>query len=294
MDLISYLKKQYRQDTIIYYTREIKNYLANSNNAEKASYTDIMHYLGLLREQQCGRAKIQGALQAIKQYYHYLLATGKRKDHPCRYIVLKDKKNKSIQVQDLFTPEELESLLNRKERYKIMEIRNKVLISLLIYQGLSTSELTALTINDIDLSQGTIYIKSTTYTNSRTIGLQINQIMLLHQYIKEIHPKLLLRCKPSPLGGELEGLLLLTWRGSAESGEGINYLIETYKNLFPGRKLNPTTIRQSVITNLLKQGKDIRIVQVYIGHKSPDTTEKYKQSHTEELQIMINKYHPVK
>lgn len=292
MDLITYLKKQYRPDTVIYYTREIKNYLANSTNAEKASYTDIMHYLRLLREQQCGRAKIQGALQAIKQYYHYLLAVGKRTDHPCRYIVLKDKRNKSIQLQDLFTPQELESLFNRKERYKIMEIRNKVVISLLIYQGLSSSELIMLTLNDINLTEGTIYIKGTTYTNSRTIGLQISQIMLLHQYIKEIHPKLLLRNKK--ITDNSTNNLLLTWTGTPEKGEGIQYLIETYKKLFPGRKLNPTTIRQSVITNLLKQGKDIRMVQVYIGHKSPDTTEKYKQSHTEELQNLINKHHPVK
>jgi len=294
MDLISYLKKQYRQNTIIFHIREIKNYLEYMPKAENASYTDIMNYLGLLREQQCGISKMQGALQAIKQYYYYLLATGKRKDHPCRYIVLKDKRNKSIQLQDLFTPEELESLLNRKERYKIMEIRNKVLISLLIYQGLNSSELIMLTLNDINLAEGTICIKGTTYTNSRTIGLQISQIMLLHQYIKEIHPKLLLRNK-NKLNIELSNFkLLLTWTGTPEKGEGIQYLIETYKKLFPGRKLNPTTIRQSVITNLLKQGKDIRIVQVYIGHKSPDTTEKYKQSHTEELQNLINKHHPIK
>jgi integrase/recombinase XerD len=290
LELKTYLQKRYRPDTVIYYTREINNYLAITTNAEMASYSDVMHYIGILRQQECGTSKIQGALQAIKQYYHYLLHIGKRKDHPCRYIVLKDKKNKSVQLQDLFTPEELESLLNRKERYKIMEIRNKVLISLLIYQGLSTSELIQLKINDIDLVQGTIYIKSTTFTNSRTIGLQINQIMLLHQYIKEIHPKLLLRNKTNFKTFNL----LLTWCGSPETGEGINYLVSTYKNRFPERNINPTTIRQSVITNLLKQGKDIRIVQVYIGHKNPDTTEKYKQSNTEELQSMINKYHPIK
>lgn len=294
MDLNTYLKKRYHRDTIVFYTREIKNYLTTVGNAQKAGYTDIMNYLGSLREQQCGSSKMQGALQAIKQYYHYLLATGKRKDHPCRYIVLKDKRNKSIQLQDLFTPEELETLFIRKERYKIMEMRNKVVISLLIYQGLKISEMTVLTLNDINLSEGTIYIKSSVNTKSRTLGLQISQIMLLHQYIKEIYPKLLSRRKSIFHQEDPEKSLLLTWTGAPENGEGIQYLIETYKKLFPGRKLNPTTIRQSVITNLLKQGKDIRMVQVYIGHKSPDTTEKYKQSHTEELKDLINKYHPIK
>jgi len=294
LDFQTYLQKYYRKDTVIYYTRAINNYLANVQNAETASYTDVLNYIGTLRKEQAGISKTQGTLQAVKQYYHYLLHIGKRNDHPCRYMVLKDKKNKSIQLQDLFTPAELETLLNRTERYKIMEVRNKVLISLLIYQGLSTGELIQLTLNDIDLIKGTVHVKGTTYTNSRTIGLQTNQIMLLHKYIHEVHPKLLLRRKPSPLGGEMERGLLLTWQGSEENGEGINYLTGTYKKQFPGRNINPKTIRQSVITNLLKQGKDVRIVQVYVGHKSPDTTEKYKQSNTEELQHMINKYHPIK
>jgi integrase/recombinase XerD len=294
LDFQTYLQKYYRKDTVIYYTRAINNYLANVQNAETASYTDVLNYIGTLRKEQAGISKLQGTLQALKQYYHYLLHIGKRNDHPCRYMVLKDKKNKHIQLQDLFTPLELETLLNRKERFKIMELRNKVLISLLIYQGLSAGELEQITLTDIDLAQGEIHVKGTAYTNNRTIGLQTNQIMLLHQYMNEVHPKLLLRRKKTLDVGLSNFKLILTWQGTAESKDGINYLVSTYKKQFPDRNINPKTIRQSVITNLLKQGKDVRIVQVYVGHKSPDTTEKYKQSNTEELQHMINKYHPIK
>jgi integrase/recombinase XerD len=35
------------------------------------------------------------------------------------------------------------------------------------------------------------------------------------------------------------------------------------------RNLNAKTIRQSVIANLLKEGKDLRVVQVFAGHKKP-------------------------
>jgi len=62
--------------------------------------------------------------------------------------------------------------------------------------------------------------------------------------------------------------------------------------MFPDRNLNPRTIRQSVITNLLKEGKDLRVVQVFAGHKK-STTEKYRQSGLEELQAAIEKYHPL-
>ncbi|MEN8119752.1 MAG: tyrosine-type recombinase/integrase [Bacteroidota bacterium] len=88
--------------------------------------------------------------------------------------------------------------------------------------------------------------------------------------------------------------LIISKTGKEETGEGISYLLETLKHLFPERKLNPKTVRQSVITNLLKQGNDLRIVQAFAGHKYPSTTEKYRQTGIEELKAGIEKYHPLK
>ena len=56
----------------------------------------------------------------------------------------------------------------------------------------------------------------------------------------------------------------------------VDYLIRTFRHLFPERNLTPMTIRQSVITHLLKAGKGIRLVQTFAGHRKPSTTEKYK------------------
>jgi integrase/recombinase XerD len=67
-----------------------------------------------------------------------------------------------------------------------------------------------------------------------------------------------------------------------------------YKGYYPPRSINCQSIRQSVIANLLKQGADLRVVQVYAGHKSPGTTEKYKQSGVELLKQAIDKHHPLK
>jgi integrase/recombinase XerD len=48
-----------------------------------------------------------------------------------------------------------------------------------------------------------------------------------------------------------------------------------------------------VIANHLKAGKDIRAVQVFAGHKSPMTTERYQQTGIEELTAAVLKYHPL-
>lgn len=59
------------------------------------------------------------------------------------------------------------------------------------------------------------------------------------------------------------------------------------------KKLTPTSIRQSVITNLLSQGNNLRMVQEFAGHKHPDTTEKYRQTGLKALQDAVEKHHPL-
>ncbi|MBK8153289.1 MAG: hypothetical protein IPK61_09705 [Saprospiraceae bacterium] len=45
--------------------------------------------------------------------------------------------------------------------------------------------------------------------------------------------------------------------------------------------------------HLLKQNNDIRIVQVFAGHKRSGSTEQYKQSGLEELKASIERLHPL-
>ncbi len=58
-------------------------------------------------------------------------------------------------------------------------------------------------------------------------------------------------------------------------------------------KMQPLKIRQSVIAHLLKNGNDLRVVQVFAGHKRASATEGYKQSGLEQLKAIIDKLHPL-
>lgn len=293
MTLNEYLQARHTKGTAERYQRDITNYLQVVTEAKaiNATYSDVMDYIEILRNKYSNPETIKVIIHAIKKYYYWLNHTGQRKTHPCRNLKLREKTNRDIQIQDLFTASELELLLERKERYNDLKIKNQVIISLLIYQGLTRNDIVNLTLNDVDLNEGTIYIKADTKTNSRTLQLKTKQIMLLHKYIHESRKELL---KVSPFGGDLEGALILTKLGTPETGEGISYLLETAKRMFPNRNLNTKTIRQSVIANLLKSGHDLRVVQTFAGHKYPSATERYRQTGIEELKAGIEKYHPLK
>jgi integrase/recombinase XerD len=284
-DLENYLNERHTKATVKRYLRDIEIYCKESPNHLTALYSDMMDYIGRLRKRYPNPETIKCTLHGIKKYYSWLVATGQRKDHPCRFLNLKDKKSKDIQLQDLFTAEELELLFEKKERYRDLKTRNQVIIGLLIYQGITTGELTSLELQDISLDTGEIYIKASSKQNSRTLKLKPNQILILHSYINEIRPQL--TRKPTEK-------LIINKLGNPETGEQISYLVSLSKHHFPDRNLNPKTIRQSVITNLLKAGNDLRLVQAFAGHKYPTATEKYKQANTEHLKRQIEKYHPLK
>ncbi|MGD1843400.1 MAG: tyrosine-type recombinase/integrase [Thermonemataceae bacterium] len=283
--LTQYLKEKHAPSTVKRYLREIELFISSLEtllqNPVTANYNQIMVYLGELRHTQ---SNITPCLCAIKKYYSYLVAQGIRKDNPAQAIKLRDHRNRDIQLQDLFTPQELALLLERKERYPLLKNRNQLILSLLIYQALTNGDIINLTLDDLDLAEGKIHIKAARKTNARTLLLQPKQVYLLMNYLQTDRPQLL---------KEQTSQLIISSRGHAETGEGISYLVETCKGFFPNRKLNAKTIRQSVITNLLKSGKDLRLVQAFAGHKYPSSTEKYKQSHLEALKNQVLKYHPL-
>ena len=285
MELEQYLNEHLAASTVKRYQREINLYheylKARSQSADEASYNDVMEYIGYLRKHQ---NSIACGLHGVKKYYEYLVASGRRKDNPSMSIRLRDRPSKDIQLQDFFTSQELEQLLERKERYSLLVNRNKLIVSLLIYQGLTNGEIKRIELKDIDLEQGAIYIKQGTRTNRRTLKLESKQVYWLMNYIEKDRTRLL---------KVITEKLIISKLGREENGEGISYLIESMRSKFPDRKLNPKTIRQSVIANLLKQGKDLRLVQAFAGHKYPSTTERYKQSQVQDLKKEVLKYHPL-
>jgi len=289
MELKEYLKNEYSKTSISGYENIINRYLLTvGERAEKASYTDVLDYIGLLREQNLHPKSLRNNLFAIKIYYRYLVATGKRKDHPCQYLYLKDQINRQIQVESLYPKEVLQELYdNWKSKNPEHQTRDKIIISLLIYQALTVLEISQLKVSDINLENGTINIKANVKNKGRKLSLKPNQILLFHNYQKNNWKSYWRKQKPSKrtdyfLMNE-QGLQL--WQG------GINRMINQDRD--KQNKLIPLKIRQSVIAHLLKENNDIRIVQEFAGHRRTASTEAYKQTGLEELKSAIERLHPL-
>jgi integrase/recombinase XerD len=284
--LHQYLTSILRPQTVKIYLFEINKYLLLNKNAATYDYQKVMQYVASLRAKHPINT-IKRILASIIKYYEYCIEIKIRKDNPARAIKMRDGKETPIQLQDLFSEKELQILLIPKiERYPFLTQRNQIIMSLMVNQAITSGEITSLKIEDINLEKAFIQITGTGITNNRVLPLKAEQIFLLHQYI--INYRNQLRTSKSKTN-----ILLLGKTGNPLTASGIGYLVALYQNQFT-KKLTTITIRQSVITNLLAKNNDLRMVQHFAGHKTPDTTEKYRQTGINALRNAIEQLHPIK
>jgi len=290
--LKQYLKEKYSFKGIYHYEDKISKYLNYINsNGIKETQLDILNYIGYLRQTGIHPKTTRNHLYSIKIYYNYLQITEQRQDHPCKTLNLKDQINRAIQIENLYTVEQMEQFLKEhKTKQSFLQRRDEVIISLLIYQALTNTEIVSLEIKDINLEEGTIYIraekvKAKNTNQSRTLALKPKQILLTDRYLNQSREGLQ---KKSEIKTEK---LLLTKYGKPIKPAAINRQINHGHKKF--MTMTPLKIRQSVIHQKLKEGHNLRLVQAFAGHRSILSTEAYQTNQIEELKTGINKFHPL-
>ena len=279
MKLEQYLEQHYKTKGLHNIIKRYTNY--QNNTSETAGLTEILAYINHLRKQGLHPKTLRNHLFAIKIYYNYLESIGKRSDHPCRKLTLKDQVDRSIATEKLYSKDELDALLvNYQSKDKRLLHRNKVLISLMIHQALQVQEISQLQLTDIDLENAQIFVSKTTKNNARTLPLKANQILLFQRYLEE-------RTQFNPTTTHF----IISKYGTDLKPHGICRLINEGKA--KEDRIHPLKIRQSVIALLLKSGNNLRLVQTFCGHKSSSSTEAYKQTDLEKLQLAVNNFHPI-
>ncbi|HRI48301.1 MAG TPA: site-specific integrase, partial [Ignavibacteriaceae bacterium] len=187
---------------------------------------------------------------------------------------------------DLFSMAELDSLLEREERYEHLKAKNQVVISFLIYQGLLPGEIVNLKLHHVDLDSGSVYVNAGRLLTARRLPLLERQEEILSEYIHTHRKRMQLK-------GENE-FLLLNFQGSPLRVDDVNYLVQTMKDRFPGRNLNCKSIRDSVISYWMNTKKiPPEQVQLLAGHRWISSTLRYKQIRIKEIRETLNKIFPL-
>jgi integrase/recombinase XerD len=282
------VKMSFSKETRNSYRCIIDKFLLDNPSANTYNYQDILNYMEFISKQQLSRNTKQTRLTAIKKYYYYLIEEGIREDHPCMTLNIKGATKKGVIFSDLFSMAELESLMEREERYQHLKLMHQVIISLLIYQALSSSEIISLKLSHVDMDAGTIYIRGGREFTSRHLEIHPKQYRLFDRYLDEARKRLLYKDKENDY-------FILNYQGkNYTASDGIGYLIETLKTYFPDRNLTAKSIRDSVIAYWLNVRKiPLEQVQLLAGHRWISSTLRYRQASINEQREILNKFHPL-
>jgi integrase/recombinase XerD len=288
--LEQWLSDRYSPERLSGYLYTIGRYLEWIGGEEQAltsDYRQILGYLAHLRTLHLRPRTLKNYVFGVKIYHHFLRDTGRRLDHPCLRLRLRDAVDRGIRIDELYRPDELATLLDRGvSKLTGLTGRNRVIIGLLVHQALLVSEVVALCCGDVDLPAGTIYVSESVGNLARTLPLMAAQIMVIHDYVQNDRPHLL-GDRPDP------GQLILSRYGKPLDGHGISRLLNGPRYLQRGKRFLPLRIRQNVIAQELKSGHDLRVVQVFAGHRQISSTEAYQQTELEQLRAGIEKHHPL-
>ncbi len=273
--------ERYLKDIELY-----KKWLDKENITEEAvSYNDITHYI----QSKKGKVKqitIQTVLASLKQYYNYLQELGFVAENPTVNVQIKGIKRKVL--HNILSKQELEKIYfdyKNLESESLSKKRNEIIVSLLVYQGLNTNDIQNLTIKDVKLREGKIFIKGSRRSNERTLKLESHQILDFMEYQLKTRETILQETKK-------ETDLFFVTQGSSLKLQ--NVMQKLMQELHKQNKQVESVkqIRASVITGWLKV-YNLREVQYFAGHRYVSSTENYLINDLEDLKEDINKYHPI-
>lgn len=257
----------------------------------EVSYNDVMAYVQHCREKRNKPRTLQIIVLHLRFYYNFLLDENVVQDNPCSSIEIKGVKRKIL--YETFTPEELENLYRAYASLdisksgigsRITHKRNKVLLGLVIYQGIRTQELAELTVSSVNLREGKIKIEGALRTEGRELKLEAFQVYDMMDYINETR-KLIMAIS----GKETDQLF--TSLGGGENFSNItDKLLRALKKI-DKRVKETKQLRGSVITNWLKV-HNVRKVQYMAGHRYVSSTESYQANNMDDLKEDVNRYHP--
>jgi len=301
-DIKRHLQTQgYAIDTI----RADSNYLAiyldwldkEQIRETEVTYNELLTYIDKLTKGGDSKALINRKLAAIRKYYDYLQNEGKAKKNPASGLFIKNK-HQTI-PSGLLTIEELTALYENYQVNDPRSGRNKVMIGLLVYQGVTREELEKLEINHVKLTSAKIEIPRGKHSNGRTLQLESIQMLDLQQYLSIIRPDILKAHgsygtgrKPDHINQEkVNNQLFISMHGSENIKNSFLHLVYALRKL-NSKVTTAGQIRQSVITIWLKN-RNLRTVQYMAGHRYVSSTERYQSNNLEDLQHQLEKLHPL-
>ncbi len=262
-----------------------KNYIESNHiletpiNCKSDTLKDYL-YNNLSNKRSRSQAR---SISALKSYFNYLIFEGHIQKSPISDIESPKLEKK---LPEVLTEREITKLIESFNLKDNFGQRNRTIIEVLYGTGIRVSELVNLKLSNIFFKENIIKIMGK--------GNKERFVPLGNIASNEIREYLKIRNK-NIIDSKFSDILFLNRYGRGLTRSMIFKIIsDSYKKISLDKKISPHTLRHSFATHLLKNGADLRTIQLILGHESITTTEIYTHLDTNHLDEVLKKFHPRK
>ena len=168
-----------------------------------------------------------------------------------------------LRRRDYLTPDEIKRLLAaaRSGRHGS---RDYLMLLLMYRHGLRVSELIALRRADLDLTSGHLWVQRLKRGLATSQPLAGDELRVLRRHLAG---------RADPLSW-----LFLSERGQPLTRQAVNYLLTRIAARAGLGAVHPHMLRHSCGHALAHAGRDLRLIQDYLGHRDPRHTARYTRT----------------
>lgn len=280
------LEKSLRPVTVESYLSDISKLAAFLGDGDdvllSATIDDLREFLSSLSDVGiCARSQAR-ILSSLRSFYGFLRLDGFISDDPTELLV---SPKIGMHLPDVLTLQEIDDIINAIDLSKGEGQRNRAMIEVLYSCGLRVSELCALRMSDLYLSERFVRVTGK--------GGKQRLVPLSERAVAEIEAYFPDRDRIEIKRG-YEDYLFISERLKKPLSRITLFHIVKELVLAVGIKKNvsPHTFRHSFATHLLEGGANLRVIQAMLGHESIATTEIYTHIDTARLREEIIGHHP--
>ena len=264
----------------------LKDYLLNNKLKEsptECSPETINSFIYNSSKNNSSRSQAR-KISGLKSFFKFLVFEGYLKISPMSNV---ESPKLGRKLPDIINVEEISQMISSIDEKEKFGQRNKMIVEILYGTGIRVSELIELRISNIFFKENIIRVLGKG-EKERFVPLGIKAKKSINDYINT-------KRNLQKVDESSNDILILSKYGKKLTRHMIFTLIRNIsKNCGINKKISPHTFRHSFASHLLKNGADLRSIQLILGHENITTTEIYTHLDSKHLLSVMKKYHPRK
>ena len=301
-------------NTVLAYKTDMEQFLLTAlqrgvRQAEDLLESHVLAYIAQLQERGICENSIARKVGTVHTFAKYLVIEGVRKDD---FMAGMEGRKRTRRLPHTLSAAKVKRLLNQPDPANPRSLRDKAVCEMLYATGLRVSELTGLTIDDLDLQAMTVrcfgkgrkerivpvgkvacdYVTLYLEQRKRIVAHGVDSVSPPSNAAKRPGRRAARDRQPTVEEARSPFLFPAPNGGRIVRNE-IRRIVKSYAEQAElDENVTPHVLRHSFASHLLANGADLRTIQELLGHSAITTTEIYTHVTNDRLKDIYRKAHP--